>query len=265
MKRWRLVPAWAISLFFITVAFVGAHTPGEFSQHYGDSLFEITRNEMFSVELLRTEPLGVGENSIQMIVHNRKDQDVEGARVTVRAFPAGQEQSAQAYVASDLGHGLYSVHHVGIPSPGNWVLAVDVSKGRDEGSAYFEFAGVAGESAQPSTKIKETGRSVDSARGLFQVSYEPRTGKIPVGRVHAWNLTVLDSAGRPVQGAMVIVEGQMAEQRRNMSTKPEVTEASNGLYVSQGMRFNDPGLWVLRFHVFSEKQWDTAEFHLILP
>jgi hypothetical protein len=286
-----IVPVLVLAALLLSLACAGAHTQGgQFTQHYGDSLFEITQNQIFSVELLLSGPLGVGENSMQMVVHNRQDQDVEGAEVKVRAFPEGQEPSARTHEASDLGHGLYSVHHVEVASPGRLIVAVDVSKGGESGTAYFEFPEVAGEAShtamQPAAphvqgghghgqdghghgavsagEPKETGTSVKSARDLFQVSYEPRTGKIPVGRVHAWNLKVLDGSGRPVQGATIVAEGEMPEHRHGLPTKPEVTESGSGTYVVQGMKFNMPGWWILRFHVFTEEQRDTAEFHLVL-
>jgi hypothetical protein len=290
MNSRTAVPLLVLASVFLTLALAGAHTQGgQFTQHYGDSIFEVTKSELFSVELLMSGPLGIGENSMQMVVHNRQDQDVAGAKVTVRAYPAGQEQSAQAHEASDLGHGLYTVHHVGIPSSGHWVLAVDVKKGKESGTAYFEFPEVAGEGSQTAMQPvapnahdghghgdhghggagtgqpKETGKSVESGRGLFRVSYESRTGSIPVGRVHAWNLKVLDGSGRPVQGAMVVAEGEMPEHRHGLPTKPEVNDVGGGNYVVQGMKFNMPGWWILRFHVFTEEQRDTAEFHLVLP
>jgi hypothetical protein len=288
-----LVPVMAMAALLMVQLVACAHTQGGFTQHYGDTLFEVAENRAFSVELLQSAPLGIGVNSLQMVVHDRKDKDVEGAKVRVRAYPAGKEQDAGVYEASDLGHGLYSVHQVSIDSPGDWVLAIDVAKGKESGTALFNFPKVTAQTAPQGMQQaapqagghahghgdhghgghaqgaavgepKETGRSVESARGLYRVSYEPRGGSIPVGKVHAWELKVADATGKPVKGATVIVDGEMPEHRHGLPTKPEAAEAANGTYVVQGMKFNMPGWWILRFHVFTEEQRDTAEFHLIL-
>jgi hypothetical protein len=79
------------------------------------------------------------------------------------------------------------------------------------------------------------------------------------------NVEVLDSAARPVTGAILVVEGELRGREEGLQTRPTVTEFGGMIYVVQGLRFDTPGPWILRFHVFTERQWDTAEFHLVLP
>jgi hypothetical protein len=260
-KRW--LSFLALGTVLLTLASARAHDPeGGFTQHYDDTLFQVTTNQRFSAELLLKGPIFTGENSMLVIVHDQRDRDVEGAKVTVRAYPEGREHTAVERQAEDLGHGIYSIRSLAIGSTGNWVLAVDVSKGRQSGTAFFELPEVTGEGAQ---SVVHPGKSAESVKGFYRVSYEPRSGSIRTGRSLALNVEVLDSAARPVTGAILVVEGELRGREEGLQTRPTVTEFGGMIYVVQGLRFDTPGRWILRFHVFTERQWDTAEFHLVLP
>lgn len=113
---------------------------GRFTQHYEESDFQITENRDFSVELLPDSgSLTTGPNTVQVIIHNRQDMDVEGAEVTATLFKVGNRQETEkSLTALERGAGIYIFEPV-VQSPGHWRMQVAVAKAKTADSAVFDF------------------------------------------------------------------------------------------------------------------------------
>lgn len=73
------------------------------------------------------------------------------------------------------------------------------------------------------------------------------------GKLQMIRLTLRDSAGAPIQGAQVLVDGGMPQHGHGLPTKPRVVrEEAEGVYVVDGLKFNMGGWWELKFVVTTE-------------
>lgn len=266
-----------------------------FSRHYSDTLFQVTEKELYSVELLMDQgTLVTGENSFQVVVHNRQDKDVPGAEVTASAYkPQSPDATRQQARGMDRDGGLYTFRGLTIETPGHWKLNVTVNKSGDTDSAMFDFQDVAapakGRKASPAPAMQghahdhgggqmhqhgetiqrpeniDTSDTVVSEKGLFQVAYDTSVKPIPIGRIHQWRVQVLDAEGNPVESARILIDGGMPEHGHGLPTEPEMTDnLGNGVYEIGGMRFSMPGWWVVELQVLTMDQRDTATFNLLL-
>jgi hypothetical protein len=115
---------------------------------------------------------------------------------------------------------------------------------------------------------KNLDRSLDhsSDHGVFRVAVQSGRSPIPLFRVHQWSLRITDSAGQPVSGAVVAVDGGMPDHRHGLPTAPRATATdAAGEYVINGVKFSMPGWWVLNLAVKSpDGRSDTVTFNLIL-
>jgi len=76
---------------------------------------------------------------------------------------------------------------------------------------------------------------------------------------------IVDSEGRPVDGAAITVDGGMPEHGHGLPTKPRVTKnPGGGIYVIEGVRFNMGGWWEFRLTVSGPAGVDTITFNLDL-
>ncbi len=270
-----------------------------FTQHYDDTRFQVTEEELYSVELLMDQgTLVTGENSFQAVVHNRQDKDVPGAEVTATAYkPQSPDATRQQVKGVDRDGGLYTFRGLDIATPGHWKLAVRVNKSGDTDTAVFDFRDVAAptgkQEASPAPAMQghahdnghdhdagqmhhhaetmerpeniDTSTEVMSEKGLFQVAYDTEVKPIPIGRIHRWRIQVLDAGGNPVESARILVDGGMPEHGHGLPTEPEMTDnMGNGVYEIGGMRFSMPGWWVVEFQVLTMDRRDTATFNLLL-
>lgn len=125
--------------------------------------------------------------------------------------------------------------------------------------------GAAGPAASPATSGVDAARVATSEKGLFRVSYETAVTPPPLHSIHDWILTVTDADGNAVDGANVLIDGDMPEHQHGLPTKPEVTEAlGDGRYRVEGMKFSMPGFWQVSVFVQAGGEYDTATFDLTL-
>jgi hypothetical protein len=104
-----------------------------------------------------------------------------------------------------------------------------------------------------------------SEKGLFRVSFEPQTEKIPLRKLHAWTLRVQTPDSARVDSAAIAVDGGMPEHGHGLPTRPEVTRSlGDGRYLIEGMKFQMPGWWIVRFEIASVRGTDTITFNLML-
>lgn len=118
------------------------HSPGEkkiFTKHFQETLFDITQYAAFSVEvLLDDKEYKIGQGVIGIVLHNEKDSDVIGAKMTVTFKNIGTGAYASGPVSiSDKGNGLYIVSGLNLHREGRWELSVAVKKDDTEDSVKF--------------------------------------------------------------------------------------------------------------------------------
>lgn len=110
-----------------------------FTKHFQHTLFDITEHSLYSVEiLLDNKEYKIGKNVIGVIIHNAKDEDVKGAKLSfvVKDLVTGKDV-AVAPVITDKNNGLYIVSGLELVKKGKWKLSVTVKKGPDEDSVKF--------------------------------------------------------------------------------------------------------------------------------
>ncbi len=76
---------------------------------------------------------------------------------------------------------------------------------------------------------------------------------------------ISDASGRPVENAVVTVDGGMPEHGHGLPTQPRVKRAlGGGVYEIEGVRFNMGGWWELKLCIDSPAGVDNVTFNLAL-
>lgn len=252
------------------------HSEGEFTKHYAESLFKVTENGLYSVELvILGKELVAGTNTVDVIVHDKEDADVMGADIKVTPWmPEMGHGVREKPFVMERGGGLYSVENIDIIMTGHWELRIEVSKAGVTDTVVFDFPHV--EMAEmggmghehmimEAPQDIDTSTTVTSENGLFKVSFESELDPIAINRFHYWRLTVQTPEGEPVTGAEIFIDGDMPEHGHGMPTQPFVTEElPGGVYVVEGMKFQMPGWWVVNFRIKEGDREDTVTFNLQL-
>jgi hypothetical protein len=112
---------------------------GKFTQHFKDSMFKVTKNGNFSVEIIvKQEELKVGLNTFKIGLHDRNDHDLEGAEITIVPWMPDMGHGVKTKpVVTDKGKGLYIAENVEFSMSGLWILKVTVKKGDTEDKTIF--------------------------------------------------------------------------------------------------------------------------------
>src|SRR6266498_2270080 len=85
-------------------------TKPKFTKHFNESLFEITGKGEFSIEILLDEKeYKIGKNVIGLVIHNRRDEDVEGAGILIMLTDEKGRNIGGSPVVTEKGSGLYTV------------------------------------------------------------------------------------------------------------------------------------------------------------
>ena len=117
----------------------------------------------------------------------------------------------------------------------------------------------------PAAPQIDTSRTRVSDAGLYKATITPDADPAPINEMHTWTLHVETPDGKPVENAQVSVDGGMPEHGHGLPTQPKVTKyLGNGDYLVEGMRFNMPGMWQLKFRVTAGGQTDQIVFNLAL-
>jgi hypothetical protein len=104
-----------------------------------------------------------------------------------------------------------------------------------------------------------------SDNGLFKVAWSSDPASPPLSKVHTWTIHVESPDGKPVEDAAITVDGGMPQHGHGLPTSPQVTQnLGNGDYLVEGMKFQMPGWWQVRFHIGAGAQSDTITFNLTL-
>jgi hypothetical protein len=101
--------------------------------------------------------------------------------------------------------------------------------------------------------------------GLYRISFTSALDPIAINELHSWTVRVETADGQPVDDAQITVDGGMPGHGHGLPTQPQVTQnLGNGDYLLEGVRFQMPGAWVMRFDVAADGQSDGATFELAL-
>jgi len=113
----------------------------KFTKHFGDSLFKITEKELFSVEIVTDKKeFKIDKTAAGIIIHDRKDRDVENADIKVILWISKNRQgSEETMKVGEKGNGLYVIEKLNLLMGGNWELRVKIKKGAIEDSVTFHF------------------------------------------------------------------------------------------------------------------------------
>lgn len=104
-----------------------------------------------------------------------------------------------------------------------------------------------------------------SENGLYRISFIPQTDPIPLSQLHTWTIRIESADGTGIEDAAINVDGGMPEHGHGLPTRPQVTQAlGNGDYLVEGMKFQMPGWWIVRFDVTTTQGSDTVTFNLML-
>ncbi|MEA2490035.1 MAG: hypothetical protein QOH21_1827 [Acidobacteriota bacterium] len=102
-----------------------------------------------------------------------------------------------------------------------------------------------------------------SAQSRYTATLAPPAQPLKPRRLLKIQVEIRDSAGRPVDGATIDVDGGMPQHGHGLPTKPRVTRSlGDGRYEIEGLRFNMGGWWELRLAVDSPAGADRVIFNL---
>jgi hypothetical protein len=107
------------------------------------------------------------------------------------------------------------------------------------------------------TKPSTDGRYLVTMRQLEQAP--------AINRIHAWEVTVVTSAGQPVSDARIGVSGGMPQHHHGFPTNPQVTESlGDGRYLLDGVKFSMTGWWQFKLQVNSASGNDLVVFNTVV-
>lgn len=248
------------------------HEHTGFTKHYQGSQFEVTDKGLFSVEMVFADhELRTGVNKVDIIIHDRNDEDVWGAEISVTPWmPEMGHGVYEAPVVTEKGGGRYAVENIILTMSGRWQLKLAVKKRDQQDAVVFDFPNVPVDTRHEHKAIAapadlDLSTEVMSENKTFRLSYQSLVDPIPLNKIHSWKLRLTTADGQPVRGAVISLDGDMPEHGHGLPTAPEVTEdLGNGEYRVEGVQFSMPGWWVMRFKVRAEGKLDTATFNLLL-
>jgi hypothetical protein len=103
-----------------------------------------------------------------------------------------------------------------------------------------------------------------SAHKTYTATLQPQE-PLRVRKLQTVPVLITDANGRPVEGAIVSVDGGMPEHGHGLPTQPRVKRAlGEGVYEIEGVRFSMGGWWELKLAIDSSAGADTVVFNLSL-
>jgi hypothetical protein len=137
------------------------------------------------------------------------------------------------------------------------------------GTLVLAACGAPGPAAPAATNPSEAPVEAPNSRltdnGLYRISFTSALDPIAINELHSWTLHVETAEGQPVDDAQITVDGGMPAHGHGLPTQPQVTQnLGNGDYLLEGVRFQMPGAWVMRFDVAADGQSDGVTFELAL-
>ena len=103
-----------------------------------------------------------------------------------------------------------------------------------------------------------------SIKGVYTATLEPRE-PLRKRQLQKVIVRVVDARGRPIDDALIAIDGGMPEHMHGLPTQPRVTRAlGDGMYEIEGVRFSMGGWWELRLAIDSPAGADSVTFNLSL-
>jgi hypothetical protein len=101
-----------------------------------------------------------------------------------------------------------------------------------------------------------------SEKHTYTATLQPQE-PLRVRRLQTLPVLITDAQGRPVEGALISVDGGMPEHGHGLPTQPRVKRAlGGGVYEIEGVRFNMGGWWELKLAIDSPAGTDRVTFNL---
>jgi hypothetical protein len=120
-----------------------------------------------------------------------------------------------------------------------------------------------GDNPAPTDLNTMTDRLTDNS--LYRVSFTTIPNPIEINDMHSWVLNVQTADGQALDNAEIGVDGGMPQHGHGLPTRPQVTEKlGNGDYRVEGLRFQMPGWWEVKFDIAADGQRDSVTFNLVL-
>lgn len=103
-----------------------------------------------------------------------------------------------------------------------------------------------------------------SSNHVYTATLQPRQ-PLRLRQLQTVPVLIADAGGRPIDGAVISVDGGMPEHAHGLPTQPRVTRAlGGGMYEIEGVRFSMGGWWQLKLAVDSPAGADSVTFNLEL-
>ena len=128
MKRSFVFSIVAFIAIAILAAYVSAHREADekdkFTKHFTGSIFRITENGEFSIELIPDEKeYKIGKDVIGIVVHDKHDGDVENADIEI-----SYEGMSESPIIKEKGEGLYIIKKLDLKREGHWSFQMTIKK-----------------------------------------------------------------------------------------------------------------------------------------
>jgi hypothetical protein len=101
--------------------------------------------------------------------------------------------------------------------------------------------------------------------GKYVVTLQPPAKPAAINQLHAWQVKVASTAGAPVAGAHIKVDGGMPQHGHGLPTRPQVTrELPDGSYLIEGMKFSMTGWWEIKLAIDGSAGIDQVTFNTVV-
>ncbi len=110
----------------------------------------------------------------------------------------------------------------------------------------------------------DTTWSAGSDGGLYEASLAPRDGRVRIGEIQDWVLTLRTAEDdTPLRDVRIGVGGGMPGHGHGLPTQPAATEyLGDGRHVIAGVKLSMPGEWVLAFGIETANSRDRVVFEM---
>ena len=103
-----------------------------------------------------------------------------------------------------------------------------------------------------------------SEDGHFDVSIEPKDGKMPLNEIHTWLVELKTPEGAPISEADISFFGAMPLHNHGLPTEPRIVgEVDPGVYVLEGVKFSMAGWWTIGMGIVAADKTDRVSFNLM--
>ena len=106
---------------------------------------------------------------------------------------------------------------------------------------------------------------VPSHNRVYRASMIPSPDPIERNRSLTWTVEVRTGADTPVEGALLMLESWMPDDRTVSVARPSaIADVGGGFYRIEGLRLDSPGWWNLRLQISAAGTTDSLAFNLVL-